>query len=176
MKYSKIAIIGALAVVPVGYLIAQSDERKPPTDLKQISVPVDQAEPLKVDGTSRVAVLTLTGKVEDGRTTGLEVADKKVVATYSPKVRERSAGDWQINVGGDKGFSYMIPNPLTDIEIENREGNEAPFRNLQASEAGDVTIVIPLTDGDNVFSADDIEIIELNSKETLLSPSKREKQ
>jgi len=176
MKYSVIAVIGAIAALPVGYLIAQSDVREPPSDLKETMVPVDEAKPLTVQGNDRVAVLTLAGTVEDGRTTSLEVTDRKVVATYHPKVRARSDGDWQISVGGEKGFSYQIPNPLTDIEIENLEDGKGPYQALRSSEEGSVTIVIPLNDGDAIFNSNDIEIVELSTKETLLSARKRDEQ
>lgn len=88
------------------------------------------------------------------------VAKTQMISGAAPKVFARNSGDWEVRLMGQTPFSYRIPNPLTDIEIENPPGSKSPFSQVEATGPVRVQIVVPLTRDGRSLGVQSVEIVD----------------
>lgn len=97
------------------------------------------------------------------------VARARVVSGAAPKVFARNSGDWEVRLKGRTPITYRMPNPLTDIEIENPPGSPSPFSQVAATGPVPVQIVIPLTRDGRSLGVQSVEIVDTVTGRTILA-------
>lgn len=97
------------------------------------------------------------------------VTKVQMVVTAAPKVFARSAGEWEVRLIGRTPLSYRIPNPLTDIEVENPPGSKSPFSQVEPSGPVPVQIVVPLTRDGRTLGVQTIEIVDTATGQRIVS-------
>ncbi len=88
------------------------------------------------------------------------VARTRMIAATAPKVFARNSGDWEVRLIGQTPFSYRIPNPLADIEIENPPGSKSPFSQVVPTGPVPVQIIVPLTRDGRSLGVQSVEIVD----------------
>ena len=97
------------------------------------------------------------------------VTRTRVITAAAPKVFARSSGEWEVRLIGRTPVSYRIPNPLTDIEVENPVGSKSPFSQVEPSGPVPVQIVVPLTRGGRSLGVQSIEIVDTTTGQTIIT-------
>lgn len=88
------------------------------------------------------------------------VTKARMIVAAAPKVFARSAGEWEVRLIGRTPLSYRIPNPLTDIEVENPPGSKSPFSQVEPAGPVAVQIVVPLTRDGRTLGVQSIDIVD----------------
>lgn len=149
-----LALIGAVAVVAQDFELPgflPADDQRPvatPTEGEQVLV-------LQVDLSS------------DGQKVTAEIRSQEVVDNFAPKAVARSAGEWEVRVGGEKELVYQIRNPLLDVEAENTNDPENPYVYVP-TETLDWTLVVPLYDEGQPLGATSVQVVDLATGEIIL--------
>ena len=97
------------------------------------------------------------------------VGKVQVVNGAAPKVFARNSGDWEVRLKGRTPVSYRIPNPLTDIEIENPKGSKSPFSQVEQAGPVPVQIVVPLSRDGRSLGVESIEIVDTVTGQTIVT-------
>lgn len=92
----------------------------------------------------------------------------RVINAAAPKVFARNSGDWEVRLMGQTPLTYRIPNPLTDIEIENPPGSKSPFSQVVPTGPVPVQIVVPLTRDGRSLGVQSVEIVDTTTGQIIV--------
>lgn len=97
------------------------------------------------------------------------VTSAHMIVAAAPKVFARSTGEWEVRLIGRTPASYRIPNPLTDIEVENPPGSKSPFSQVEPTGPVPVQIVVPLTRDGRTLGVQTIDIVDTVTGQRIVS-------
>jgi len=97
------------------------------------------------------------------------VTKAQVITAAAPKVFARNSGEWEVRLIGRIPVSYRIPNPLTDIEVENPKGSKSPFSQVEPTGPVSVQIVVPLTRDGRSLGVQSVEIVDTTTGQTIVA-------
>ena len=121
------------------------------------------------DSDRQVVVLELMIYADKGRTVEAQVSSSRRINSYAPKVFARRGGDWKVVLHGDRGASFTVNDPASDVEIENPRGYKSPYSEVAMSGYFSTTLVVPLYGLQGEWlGAKEIEIIDIRTDETIL--------
>lgn len=150
-----IALVAAIAVTaqeefPVPSFLPADDQNPAPTP----------------DAGQQVLVLEVALEGEGEQVTG-RVVSQQIVSNFAPKSVARSAGEWEVQVDGEKDLSYLVPNPLQDVEIEDPENEDDPY-DYVATTTLDWTLVVPLYADGQPLGATRVQVVDVASKAVIV--------
>lgn len=161
-------VVATFGLLSAFSLAAQVDVRpqivSPKIDTRSERSPVSAAPANRI-----AAVLRLELQVKDGRTLNARVLSFQRVRSYAPKVYARSAGDWLVTLSGEKRASFYMPDPATDIEVENGPNDRSPYSQVKVSGVIEDVLVVPLYGPDGAYLAPtDISIVDARTDRAIL--------
>lgn len=174
-KYTSLLFIASLALTNV----VQAQTVQPgAVDSPPKFVTGGKQQPMaRPDNQQQVAVLQLVINAEEGVAKKIDLRSTKVINSFAPKVTSRKTEDgWRISVKGKRNISYVINNPLDDIEVENPEGSKSPYSKVRLSGPVEWTLIVPLYKDGKTLNASDIIIQDTKNENIQLKVSLNEKR
>lgn len=148
-----IAVAAAVAVV------AQQAAPDPPKSIAAALKAGGKPKPGNAAPTreQQVAVVTIVQQ-PDGTA---RVERVRVVNAVPPKVFARSRGDWEVRLVGRTPAAFRMPNPFTDIEVENPGNERTPYSQVRPAGALRTEVMVPLSQNGRSLGVSQIEIVDV---------------
>jgi len=157
-----LVVLGFAAVIAVAAVALAADELQLPAFL-----PADDQRPVMTPSAGQQVLVLQVDLTADGERVSGKVRAQSVVANFAPKSVARSAGEWEVRVDGEKDLSYLIPNPLTDVEIEDPNDPNSPGSVVELN-ALDWTLVVPLYADGQSLGATSVQVVDVATKAVIL--------
>lgn len=131
-------------------------------------LPADQQVPVATPAEGEQVLVVQVALRSDGERVTAEIRSQEIVNTFAPKVVARSAGEWEVRLTGERELSFLIPNPLLDVEVENPDDPNSPYDTVP-TESLDWTLVVPLYDeAGQPLGATSVEVLDVTTREVIL--------
>lgn len=152
-----------------GAASAQRTEVPRPKEPVKIVVPAQEQRPAKPpnDALHQVAVLSIMLDVVKGEVRSARVTSSKRIASYSPKVFARRAGDWEVIIEGETRKSFFVNNPALR-EAEAHPSSNDRYQWVGETGSIDWPLVVPLYVDGRELGARSITIRDTRTGATIL--------
>ena len=152
-KHIKCIILSSLSIISTAVVADQVLSTS--INMPRVLNAQEQKPVIKPDSQHQVAVLKLIINSDKGKAQGIKTQSVKIINSYAPKVFARQSKEnrdgWKITIKGAKSVSYMVNNPLNDIEIENPDDFKSPYSMVRESGEVEWTLIVPLyKDGESL--------------------------
>lgn len=162
IRHGRLLVLGAAAAIALSAVAIAQDNPQLPEFLK-----AEEQLPVMTPTAGQQVLVLEVALTADGERVNAEVRSQTLVDSFGPKSVARSAGEWEMRVDGEKDLSYLIPNPFTDVEIEDPEEPDSPGSMVELTSL-DWTLIVPLYANGEPLRATSVQVVDVATKAVIL--------
>ena len=164
-----LVMTGVAVIVLVGAIAVTAQEEFPVPSF----LPADTQVPAPTPDAGQQVLVLQVALEGDAKQPTARVVSQEIVNNFGPKSAARSAGEWEVRVEGERPLTYLIPNPLLDVEVENGDKEDDPYDYVPVDTL-DWTLVVPLYADGQSLGATRVQVVDVATEAVVIDVEVRQ--